>query len=236
MQGNQTQHSKPKENDVEKEKEKENDNDNDVDDENDNDNDNERIVHDSLTNRPPHQQQQRKREIKMKVDIFNTDKKYNIIYADPPWRYDFSKSNNRKIENQYPTMTVDEICNLPIPTSKNAVLYLWATAPKLLEALKVMKAWGFEYKTNAVWDKDAIGMGFWFRGQHELLLVGVKGKFSPPTVEHRVSSVFREKKTKHSKKPIWYLDYLSKTFPQSEKIELFARQHADGWDCWGNEV
>ena len=169
MQGNQTQHSKPKENDVEKEKEKENDNDNDVDDENDNDNDNERIVHDSLTNRPPHQQQQRKREIKMKVDIFNTDKKYNIIYADPPWRYDFSKSNNRKIENQYPTMTVDEICNLPIPTSKNAVLYLWATAPKLLEALKVMKAWGFEYKTNAVWDKDAIGMGFWFRGQHELL-------------------------------------------------------------------
>lgn len=98
-------------------------------------------------------------------------KKYEVIYADPPWRYDFSKSNSREIENQYPTMSVDEICSLKVPTADNAVLYLWATAPKLLEALRVMDAWGFEYKTNAVWDKQIIGMGYWFRGQHELLLV-----------------------------------------------------------------
>lgn len=172
----------------------------------------------------------------MVVDIFNTDKKYDIIYADPPWRYSFSKSKNRKIENQYPTMTTEQICNLPIPSNENSVLYLWATAPKLVDALKVMAAWGFEYKTHAVWDKQTIGMGFWFRGQHELLLVGVRGKFSPPPSEYRVSSVFKEKKTKHSKKPLWYLEYLNAAFPHNTRIELFARECADGWDCWGNEV
>lgn len=172
----------------------------------------------------------------MKVDIFDTQNKYDVIYADPPWRYDFSKTKNREIENQYPTMTVEEICDLPIPAKENSVLYLWATAPKLLEALKVMQSWGFEYKTHSIWDKRTIGMGYWFRGQHELLLVGVKGKFSPPVAEHRVSSVFSEKKTKHSKKPLWYLEYLSKTYQDLSKIELFARQYADGWDCWGNEV
>lgn len=172
----------------------------------------------------------------MKVDIFNTNKKYQIIYADPPWRYDFSKSDNRKIENQYQTMSIEDICNLPIPSAENSVLFLWATAPKLLEALEVMKAWGYTYKTHSVWDKETIGMGYWFRGQHELLLVGVKGKVSPPDPINRRSSMFREKKTKHSKKPLWYRDYITTAFPKMKKIELFARDTAVGWDCWGNEV
>lgn len=172
----------------------------------------------------------------MVVDIFNTDKKYNIIYADPPWRYNFSKDNADKIENHYPTMTVKEICNLPVPSSDNSVLFLWATAPKLKEALQVMEAWGFSYKTHAIWDKGWIGMGYWFRGQHELLLVGVKGKFSPPQPKQRVSSIFFEKKTKHSKKPQWFRDYIKSVFPEKTRIELFARQHDAGWDCWGNEV
>lgn len=172
----------------------------------------------------------------MVVDIFSTDKKYNIIYADPPWRYNFSKDNADKIENHYPTMTVEEICNLPIPSDDNCVLYLWATAPKLKEALQVMDAWGFSYKTHAIWDKGWVGMGYWFRGQHELLLVGVKGKFSPPQPTQRVSSIFVEKKTKHSKKPQWFRDYIKTVFPDKTRIELFARQHTEGWDCWGNEV
>ena len=172
----------------------------------------------------------------MKVDIFNTNKKYQIIYADPPWRYDFSKTGNRKIENQYQTMSIEDICKLPIPSAENSVLFLWATAPKLLEALEVMKAWGYTYKTHSVWDKETIGMGYWFRGQHELLLVGVKGKVSPPDPQNRSSSMFREKKTKHSKKPLWYRDYITTAFPKMKKIELFARDTAVGWDCWGNEV
>lgn len=161
---------------------------------------------------------------------------FDVIYADPPWRYDFSKSKTRKIENQYPTMTVAELCALKVPSAKNSVLYLWATAPKLLEALEVMKAWGFEYKTQAVWDKQIQGMGYWFRGQHELLLVGVKGSFSPPKETRRISSVISEKRTKHSKKPDIIRNQIKSWFPYALCLELFARDPAWGWTCFGNEV
>lgn len=109
--------------------------------------------------------------------------KYQVIYADPPWRYDFSQSKTRKIENQYPTMKLEDIKQLEVPVEDNSVLYLWTTAPKLQEGIEVLKAWGFEYKTCAIWDKEVIGMGYWFRNQHEVLLVGVRGKFSPPIKE-----------------------------------------------------
>jgi N6-adenosine-specific RNA methylase IME4 len=161
---------------------------------------------------------------------------YQIVYADPPRRYDFSKSDSREIENQYPTMTVEEICALKIPAGDNSVLYLWATAPKLLEAPAVMKAWGFTYKTNAMWDKEIVGMGYWFRGQHELLLVGTKGRFSPPPQSTRVSSVIRERRAKHSKKPALVRDLIMSWFPDATKVELFARERTPGWDVWGNEV
>ena len=163
-------------------------------------------------------------------------KKYDVIYADPAWRYDFSKSNSREIENQYPTMTIEEICALKVPAKENAVLYMWATAPKLLEAIKVLNAWGFEYKTQAVWDKEIIGMGYWFRGQHEILIVATKGKFSPPEQPLRISSVIREKRTKHSKKPIYVRDMIEQWFPNAERLEMFARTSGENWDVWGNEV
>ena len=162
---------------------------------------------------------------------------YSIIYADPPWRYDFCNNNNNRIEKHYPTMTTEEICALKIPANDNAVLYLWATAPKLIEALKVMEAWGFSYKTHCVWDKTWIGIGYWFRGQHELLLVGVKGEFSPPERTSRVSSVYREKKSRHSKKPDYFRDMIDKSFNKElKKLELFCRYPKAGWDVWGNEV
>lgn len=164
-------------------------------------------------------------------------KLYDVIYADPPWRYGFSRSKSRKIENQYPTMTVEEICALEVPAKEDAVLYLWATAPKLREALRVMDAWGFEYKTHAVWDKEKIGMGYWFRGQHELLLVGTKGHFSPPRVEARSCSVFRIPRSQiHSRKPEVIRDLIMNWFPDADRLEMFARERVDGWDAWGNEV
>ncbi len=110
---------------------------------------------------------------------------YGVVYADPPWEYDFSSTTSRQIENKYPTMTVDEIKTMTLPETKNAVLYLWATAPKLIEALSVVIAWGFEYKTCLVWDKEIIGMGYWFRGQHELLLVGAEGCFVESWLAYR---------------------------------------------------
>lgn len=164
------------------------------------------------------------------------DKKYQIIYADPPWRYSFSKSGNRKIENHYPTMTLEDIKNLPIPSADDCILFLWTTAPKLLEGIEVLKAWGFTYKTQAIWDKQVIGMGYWFRGQHEILLVGTKGKVSPPETNFRNSSIYSEKRTRHSKKPQYYRDWIAQAYPDMPKLEMFARNTDDDWDSWGNEI
>jgi N6-adenosine-specific RNA methylase IME4 len=162
----------------------------------------------------------------------------DIYYADPPWKYDFSETVTREIENQYPTMELEDICNIKniMPTPDSCVLFLWATAPKLLEALKVMTEWGFSYKTNAVWDKEKIGMGYWFRGQHELLLVGTKGQFSPPVQETRQSSVIKEARTEHSRKPLAIHDRIESMFPESRYTEIFARsKYNDKWQVWGNE-
>ncbi len=163
-------------------------------------------------------------------------KKYQIIYADPPWQYNFAPRKSVAIEFHYPTMTLDQICALQVPSEDNAVLYLWATAPKLLEALAVMKAWGFTYKTQAVWDKGRTGMGYWFLGQHEILLVGTKGQFSPPPPHLRKSSVLYERRGVHSKKPSKVRQLIGEWFPQQSKLELFAREKTPGWDVWGNEV
>ena len=169
-------------------------------------------------------------------------KKYQIIYADPPWQYDFSKADNRKIENQYPTLSLQDIKNLrydfPFDFDDNSVLYLWATAPKLREALDLMATWGFEYKTHAIWNKEIIGMGYWFRGQHELLLVGTRGKVSPPIPSERIASLYSEKRGKHSAKPLYFRSMITDSFPAEwKRIELFARDTSSpSWDYWGNQV
>ena len=166
---------------------------------------------------------------------------YNVIYADPPWRYDFSRSKSRKIENQYPTLgaylIADYLREQKIPVDQDAVLYLWATSPKLLVAERVMKAWGFLYKSSMVWDKERMGMGYWFRGQHELLLVGTKGKFSPPPPETRVPSVLRCARGEHSAKPGIVRGWIQSWFPQARALELFARWEGDEyWDTHGLEA
>lgn len=164
-----------------------------------------------------------------------SNRKYNLIYCDPPWKYDFSNTSNREIENHYPTMNIDELKKLTIPSDDNCICYMWATAPKLQNALGLMESWGFKYKTHSIWDKQKIGMGYWFRGQHELLLVGVKGNMSPPQPSDRISSVYSESRTKHSKKPNFFYNYLNETFPNLLKVELFARKKEEGFDNWGNE-
>ena len=161
---------------------------------------------------------------------------FDIIYADPAWRYDFSKKTVDSIEEHYPTMATEEICCLDIPSSPDSVLFLWATAPKLVEALDVMRSWGFQYKTNMVWDKVRIGLGFWSRVQHEHLLIGTKGRFSPPDYQYRVSSVYREKKTRHSKKPDYIRNMIANAYSQCSKLELFGRELHEGWVTLGNEV
>jgi N6-adenosine-specific RNA methylase IME4 len=163
-------------------------------------------------------------------------KKYQVIYADPPWRYRVTISKSRRVENHYPTMTVGDICALRLPCADDSILFLWATSPLLLEAGRVMNAWGFEYQTHAVWDKVLMGLGFWVRGQHEFLLIGTRGQFAPPPEELSVSSFYSEKRTKHSKKPAYFRNLISSWYPTETKLEMFAREVVPGWDVWGNEV
>ena len=114
-------------------------------------------------------------------------------------------------------------------------MFLWASSPKLREALQVMEAWGFQYVTNAVWVKDKIGMGYYFRQEHELLLVGRKGQPPLSMPETRVSSVFKAPRTHHSAKPEAVHLALEAMYPKLPKLELFARQPREGWAVWGNE-
>lgn len=169
-----------------------------------------------------------------------TATKYPIIYADPPWRYENPPmgGTNRSIENHYPTMTLEEICALPVAdlATDDAMLYLWATAPKLAECMKVIEAWGFEYRTNMVWDKEVIGMGYHARNQHEILLIAKRGDIPPPEAGKQPSSVHRERRDEHSAKPEFYYEMIEAAYPQLPKIELFSRAARGGWAAWGNQA
>lgn len=165
-----------------------------------------------------------------------TPKAFGLILADPPWRYEHCEADNREIENHYGTATLDEISKHSPSTTDDAVLFLWATAPKLDEALGVMRAWGFLYRSCAVWDKQKIGMGYWWRIQHELLLVGVKGNPTCTPESERVSSIFSEPRGKHSQKPAAVYEWIERAFPELDKLEMYCRSPRKGWHAWGNEV
>lgn len=161
---------------------------------------------------------------------------YSVIYADPPWQYD-NISFSETASNQYPTMSVDDICDLPINKLANeeTVLFLWATNPLLIEALQVLSAWSFQYKTNVAWVKDrGRGVGWFLRSRHELLLIGIRD--NTPHPKYRPDSCFIEKRPpKHSQKPNRAYEIIERMYP-GKKIELFARTKRKGWEAWGYEV
>ncbi len=164
--------------------------------------------------------------------------KYSVVLADPPWRYSFHSEYNNGVEHHYETMSLDAICSVRVQdiSAKNCVLFLWATAPLLPEALDVMESWGFTYKTNLIWEKSNNGMGYWCRGKHELLLVGTKGRPPTPRPADRVSSVFHSKTRRHSEKPPEARKIIEQYFPTAKKVELFARKKPVGWSVWGREA
>lgn len=164
---------------------------------------------------------------------------FRLLYADPPWQYEHVKTESRAIENQYPTMTLETIRALKVPAAEDAVLFMWATSPKLAEALSVVEAWRFRYRTCAVWDKGVIGMGYYFRQQHELLLVGARGDLPVPEPDARPASVFQAPRGKHSAKPVFAYELVERmypTFAETDRVELFARGRRLGWTSWGNET
>lgn len=179
-------------------------------------------------------------------------KKYNVIYADPPWSYKNNRTGgNMKsgVTSKYNTMSIEDIKNLPIRSisENNAVLFLWATVPLLPEALSVMSAWGFKYKTMLTWRKVmSMGMGFWFRGQCEHLIVGTRGGVKAFRMQK--ANFYQCRAGKHSQKPHYFRELITqataKSFDTPCKIELFAREREglfpyyeyEGWDVWGNEI
>jgi N6-adenosine-specific RNA methylase IME4 len=165
------------------------------------------------------------------------DRLFPVVYADPPWRYEHSQTANREIENHYPTMTLEEICALPVGdiVTPDSILFLWTTSPKLEESMQVIAAWGFTYRTCLVWVKDKIGMGYYARQRHELLLVAKRGSIPVPDTDARFDSVIECPRVEHSKKPDVVYGMIDKMYPHFDKVELFARQTTDGWYTWGNQ-
>jgi N6-adenosine-specific RNA methylase IME4 len=163
--------------------------------------------------------------------------RYPVILADPPWRFSLGGHFNRAPENHYPTMPLDEICKLPVSkiATDDAVLFIWTPNAHPAHCMKVIESWAFNYITNLVWVKDRVGLGFYVRSQHELLLIATRGKMPLPNPKSRVSSVINAPRGKHSEKPVEAYEIIERMYPQLPKIELFARGSREGWKCWGNE-
>lgn len=172
-------------------------------------------------------------------------KKYNIIYADPAWHYQvWAEGSKRNVTSKYSTMNPQEIWDLPVQdiADKNCILFLWVTFPKLLEGIETINKWGFTYKTcgfnwvkkNKIADSFFWGMGYWTRANTELCLIATKGK--PKRISKGVHQVVYERIREHSRKPDCIRDKITELCGDLPRIELFARQKADGWDSWGNEL
>ena len=176
------------------------------------------------------------------------EKKYQIIYADPPWQYKVwsRKSNSRSAESHYRTMNIEDIINLKEfinkISDKNCILFIWVTYPCLKEALKVIDAWGFKYKScgftwvkkNKKSDSWFWGMGYWTRANSELCLIATKGKVK--RISKKVHQIIDTPIEQHSRKPAIVRDKIIELVGDLSKIELFAREKVPGWDAWGNEI
>jgi N6-adenosine-specific RNA methylase IME4 len=176
-----------------------------------------------------------------KVDIFNTDKKFRIIYADPAWSYNDKQDtpNLGGAAKHYNTMTTTEICNLPVKniSENNAVLFLWVTSPLIEDGLRVLSEWGFKYKSLFIWDKVGHSMGHYNSVRHEFLFIGTKGSCTPDNKKLYDSIQVIEKNRIHSEKPIEFLDIIDDLYNYGDRIELFSRKiKKENWYGWGNEI
>ena len=179
-----------------------------------------------------------------------TNKKYKIIYADPPWSYNSAskKGTSRGVaERYYNVMDLETIKKLPIgdlADKEGAVLFLWITYPHLHELIEVLDAWGFEYKTVAFnWIKiyknsknPVLALGYWTRSNAEICVLATRGKDYPRRINKGVSQIIISPQREHSRKPDIVRQKIIELVGDLPRIELFARERIEGWDCWGNEV
>jgi len=192
------------------------------------------------------------RDFKEQVDKYKQDKErefalhnspemFDVFYADPPWQYENS-GFEMSAEKHYDTMNINDLCQMSISSiaADNAVCFMWVTNPLLEDGMRLLKAWGFEYKTNFVWVKKSHTAGFYVFGKHEILMIGTKGSMLPvekfKSVLNENIEDFDDSNEIHSKKPHETYDIIEKMYPGRRYIELFARNLRAGWQSWGNEV
>ena len=189
--------------------------------------------------------------------LLDSNKTYSAILADPPWQYDspaaifanikkdgsIGKSVN--LNNHYNMMSQEELMSLPIPASKDCLLFLWVTNPFLCDGsgAEVVKAWGFTPKTVITWAKvqadgrtPSMRNGHWFRSASEHIIFAVKGKVKRPTGYPCLPTWQPHKRLGHSVKPDLFYDYVEAACPNGPWLEMFCRRERKNWDCWGNEV
>lgn len=185
--------------------------------------------------------------LKFLNNLSQSEQKFSTILADPPWRFGNRTGKmapEHKRLNRYPTMNLEEILNLPVNelSRDNSHLYLWVPNALLAEGLEVMKAWGFQYKTNLIWYKirkdggpDGRGVGFYFRNVTEIILFGIKGKLRTLKPGRTQVNLFATRKREHSRKPDELYEIVENCSP-GPYLELFARHPRDNWLQWGNEI
>ncbi|OGZ73722.1 MAG: transcriptional regulator [Candidatus Staskawiczbacteria bacterium RIFCSPLOWO2_01_FULL_37_25b] len=184
------------------------------------------------------------------------NKKFDVIYADPPWYYNgklqFDKSSKSK-ENidfsrkifissatfKYPTLKTGELMKIPIHeiAKDDCLLFMWTTSPHLSQAVELGQTWGFEYKTVAfIWDKMNHNPGQYTLSNCELCLVFKRGRIPRPRGARNVQQLVRSPRKEHSEKPAEVIQGIEKMFPTQERIELFARRKTKGWSAWGLDM
>jgi len=171
------------------------------------------------------------------------DDKYRVWYADPPWKYSdagvINDDNYGRAERHYPVMTIGELCEMGDAIKDrclpDAALFLWSTSPLLEDAFKIVKAWGFDYRTSFVWDKVRHNFGHYNSVRHEFLLVCIRGSCTPDNLKLFDSVQEIERTETHSQKPEKFRAIIDTLYTKGKRIELFSRKDVDGWDSWGNE-
>lgn len=203
-------------------------------------------------------QQKERTKVNPLNDLFPKlpEKRYQVIYADPPWDYggkvqydktiikDKNAGFKKKIflssaEFKYPTVKLKQLKKLDVPsiTADDCLLFMWTTGTQMANSIELGKAWGFEYKTIAfVWDKMVHNPGRYTLSQTEFVLAFKKGKFPQPRGARNIRQMIKVHRGEHSVKPLEVIDGITKMFPLQEKIELFARNNYVGWDNWGLEI
>lgn len=186
----------------------------------------------------------------MNTEIYNTDKKYQVIYADPPWSFNSKKTGGTMTsgsDHQYKqVMSIEELKTMPIAdlADDNCALIMWYVGSQPQEALDLVKSWGFKVRhmNGFVWEKltkhglPFFGMGYYTRAGMESAIIATKGRPSELVKSHSVRQVRKSVVGKHSAKPHEFYDDIESLFGDVPRIELFARNERDGWDCFGDEV